>query len=63
MLIVNDFLRIPRQERQIEQKGKPVSVDEEEEGKDGVYGSFRNDVGIEPITKVDRIDVVTVHNR
>lgn len=59
MLVVDDLLRIPRQEGKVEQKSQPVSVDKEEEGKDSVYGCFRDNIRVEPVTKVDWIDVVT----
>lgn len=54
------LLRIEGQERQVEQDGEPVTVDDEEEGQEGVDGSFRDDIGVETVAQVDRVDVVAV---
>lgn len=53
------LLRIPGKQRQVEDKGKPVPVDEEHESQESVDGSFGDDVGVEAVAKVDWVDVVT----
>lgn len=46
-------------ERQVQHNGEPVPVDHEEEGQESVDSGLGNDVGIEAIAKVDRVDVIT----
>jgi len=53
------LLGIPCHQRQVQDKREPVAVNEEEEGQESVYGSFWNDVGVEAVAEVDRIDVIT----
>jgi hypothetical protein len=52
------LLAVPSQQRQVQNQGNPVSVDEEEEGQESVDGGFGDDVGVEAVAKVDRVDVV-----
>lgn len=54
------LLCVESQERQVEQDGDPVTIDDEEEGQEGVDGSFRDDIGVETVAQVDRVDVVAV---
>ena len=58
VLVINDLLGIPRQQRQIQQQRNPVPVDEEEEGQKGVDGGFGDDVGVEAVAEVDGVDVI-----
>ena len=58
MLVVDDLLRIPSQQRQIEQQRNPISVDEEEERQECVDGGFRDDVRVQAVAEIDRVDVV-----
>ena len=58
--MTNRLLRIVSQQGQIEDQSDPVEVDCEENGKKGVYSGFRDDVGIESVTQIDRVDIVTV---
>lgn len=66
VLVVVDLLRIEGEEGQVQDNRKPVAIDHEEEGQESVDGSFGDDVGVETVAQVDRIDVVTleiaVHN-
>lgn len=55
----NVLLRIERQERQVQEDGQPVAVDNEEEGQESVDSGFGDDVGVEAVAQVDRVDVVT----
>jgi hypothetical protein len=57
--ILHVLLGVPCQQRQIQDKREPVSVNEEEESQESVYGSFGDDVGVEAVAEVDRVDVVT----
>ena len=54
------LLCVPCKQRQVQDQGNPVSIDQEQEGQDGVYGSFRDDVGVETVAEVDWVDVVAV---
>jgi hypothetical protein len=52
---------IESQQRQVEHQGQPVSVDEEQESQEGMYGGFGDDVSVEAVAEVDRVDVVAGH--
>lgn len=54
------LLSIPQQEWEIQKNGKPVTVDEEQNGKESVDGGFRYDVGVEAVAEIDGVDVVTI---
>ena len=54
------LLSIPSEQRQIEDQSNPVTVDEEKDGQEGLDGSFGDDVGVEAVAEVDRVDVVAV---
>ena len=56
----NVLLDVECEEWQIEQKRNPVPVDKEQEGQETMDGGFRNDVCVEPVAEIDRINVVTV---
>lgn len=56
------LLSIERQEWQVQQDGNPVSVDDEQEGQEGVNGGLGDDVGVQAVAKIDGVDVVTVEN-
>ena len=49
---------IPCQQRQIQDQSHPVPVDEEKECQESVDGSFGDDVGVEAVAEVDRVDVI-----
>lgn len=55
----SSLLCIECQQGQIQEQGDPVSVDQEQERQEGMYGGFGNDVGIQTIAQVDRIDIIT----
>lgn len=59
----NLLLDVPAEERQVENKRHPVSVDEEEEGQETVHSSLGDDVGVESVAEVNGVDVVTVNRR
>jgi hypothetical protein len=56
--VLHILLAVPCQQWQVQNERDPVSIDKEKEGKESVYGSFRDDVGVETIAEVDRVDVV-----
>jgi hypothetical protein len=53
------LLCVPGHERQIQDERHPVSVDQEQESQKSVYGGFGDDVGVETVAEIDRVDVVT----
>lgn len=57
------LLRIERQKRQVENDRQPVAVDNEEEGQESVNGGLWDDVGVQTVAKVDRVDVVTAQEK
>jgi hypothetical protein len=59
----NLLLDVPAKERQVEDKRHPVSIDKEEECQETVYGSLWDDVGVESVAEVNRVNVVTVIGR
>jgi hypothetical protein len=52
------LLSIPCQQGQVQDERHPVSVDQEQDSQESMYSSFRDDVGVEAVTKIDRVDVV-----
>jgi hypothetical protein len=56
--VLHILLAVPCQQWQVQNERDPVSIDKEKEGKESVYGSFRDDVGVETVAEVDRVDVV-----
>jgi hypothetical protein len=57
------LLDVPCNQRQVEDQGQPVSVDKEQEGQESVDGDFRDDVRVETVAEVDRVDVVAVQTQ
>lgn len=55
----NVLLGVEQHEGQVQHEGEPVSVDQEEEGQECVDSGFGDDVGVEAVAKVDRVDVIT----
>lgn len=55
------LLRVERQERQVEENREPVAIDDEEESQESVDGGFGDDVGVETVAQVNRVDVVTAN--
>jgi hypothetical protein len=54
------LLSIKGQERQVQQNSKPIAIDNKKEGQKGVDGGFGNDVCVQPVAEIDRVDIVTV---
>lgn len=59
MGVVDNLLDIPGDEWQVQNQWQPVSVDQEEERQETVYGSLGDDVGVQAVAEVDGVDVVT----
>lgn len=57
------LLNVEGQERQVQDKSNPVTVDEEQGGQESVDGGFGFDVGVEAVAQVDRVDVVALKIR
>lgn len=55
---VYSLLRVPCQQRDVEQQGNPVSIDQEERGQESVEAGLGDDVHVEAVAEVDRVDVV-----
>jgi len=54
----HQLLDVPGQERQVQDQRHPVSVDKEKEGQETMDGDFRDDVGVEAVAEVNRVDVI-----
>jgi hypothetical protein len=54
------LLSIPQQEWKIQENREPVTVDEKQDGKEGVDSGFRDDIGVEAVAEVDGVDIITV---
>jgi hypothetical protein len=52
------LLSVPGQQRQIQDQGDPVSIDEEQESQEGVDSGFGDDVCVEAVAEIDGVDVV-----
>jgi hypothetical protein len=58
MLVLEDFLSVPSQQRQIQDKCHPVPVDKEQEGQESVDGGFGDNVCVKAVAEIDGVDVV-----
>lgn len=54
------LLCVPSCQRQVQDKGDPITIDQEHECKESLDGGFGDDVGVEAVAKVDWVDVVTM---
>ena len=55
----NVLLGVEGQQRQVQHDRQPVAIDHEEEGQESMNGGFRDNVGVETVAEIDRVDVVT----
>ena len=55
----NVLLCVPGNQRKVQNERQPVAVDEEQEGQESVDGGFGDNVGVEAVAEVDRVDVIT----
>ena len=54
------LLDVVSKQRQVEDQRQPVSVDQEQERQESVDGDFGDDVRVEAVAEVYRVDVVAV---
>jgi hypothetical protein len=54
----NVLLGVEQYEGQVQHDGEPVTVDQEEEGQECVDSGFGDDVGVEAVAEIDRVDVI-----
>ena len=54
------LLDIEGKEWKVKNQRNPISIDEEQKGEETMNRSFRNDVGVQTVAEIDRVDVVTV---
>lgn len=57
--VVNNLLDVPGQEREVQDQRHPVSIDQEQQRQETMYGSLGNNIGVQAVAEVDRVDVVT----
>ena len=55
---IHSLLDVPSKERQVQNQGKPVTVDKEQKGQEPVDRDFREDVCVQAVAEVDGVDVV-----
>jgi hypothetical protein len=56
----NSLLSVEGKERQVQNDSQPIPVNHEEESQDSVNSGFRDDVGIQAVAEINRVDVITV---
>jgi len=61
------LLRVPGQEGQVKDERHPVAVDQEQEGQESVDTGLGDDVHVQAVAEIDRVDIVAfqvrVHDR
>jgi len=63
MRIIQDLLDVKGQQRQIQNQGDPVSVDQEQRRQESVNGGFGDNVRVEAIAQIDRVDIIAFQVR
>jgi len=53
------LLRIPKCQRQVQDQGDPVTIDQEHESEESLDGGFGDNVCVEAVAKIDWVNVVT----
>jgi len=59
MGVVDDLLHVPADERQVDDQRQPVAVDKKQEGQEAMDGGLRDDIRVQSVTEVDRVNIVT----
>lgn len=54
----NLLLGVPGDEGEVDGNRQPVAIDEEEESQEPVDSGFRDDVRVQAVAEIDRVDVV-----
>lgn len=60
MFVVHVLLSVPSQQRQVQDQGHPVTINQEQEGQKGVNGGFWDNVRVEAVAEIDRVNIITV---
>jgi hypothetical protein len=60
---VGVLLCVPGQKRQVQNKRHPVAVDQEQDSQESVDTGLGDDVHVEAVAQVDRVDVVAFQVR
>lgn len=53
------LFRIPGKKRKVENERQPVAVDKKKECQNAMDSRFGDDISVEAVAEVDRVDVVT----
>jgi len=56
----NVLFNVKSQKRQVKQKRHPIPIDKEQESQKAMNRSFRDNVRIETVAKIDRVNVITI---
>jgi hypothetical protein len=56
----NVLFNVKSQKRQVKQKRHPIPIDKEQESQKAMNRSFRDNVRIEAVAKIDRVNVITI---
>lgn len=62
-MFINVLLCVPGQERQVEDERHPVAVDQEQNSEECVDTGLGDDVHVEAVAQIDRVDVVAFQVR
>jgi hypothetical protein len=54
------LFNVKRQKRQVKQKRHPIPIDKEQESQKAMDRSFGDNVRIETVAKIDRVNVITI---
>jgi hypothetical protein len=60
MSMENVLFNVKSQKRQVKQKCHPIPIDKEQESQKAMNRSFRDNVRIETVAKIDRVNVITI---
>jgi hypothetical protein len=64
---INVLLRVPGKKGQVKDKRHPVAVDQEQDSQESVDTGLRDDVHVQAVAEIDRVDVVAfqvrIHDR
>lgn len=63
VLVLKDLLCVKGQKRCVQDKGDPVAVYQEQNREKGVDNGFWDDVGVETVAEIDRVDIVAFQIR
>ena len=55
----NILLDVEQHKRQVQNQGHPITVDKEQRSEESVDTGFGDDVGVQAVAKVDRVNIVT----